>query len=63
MLALRTIVPTSQIVYGTDYPYRDFAWTSMMLNDDKVFSAAEMAGINRDNAAKLMAASGKPVPA
>jgi predicted TIM-barrel fold metal-dependent hydrolase len=63
MLALRTIVPPSQILYGTDFPYRDFAWTSKMLADDSVFNASEMQGINRDNAAKMLAGAGKAVPA
>jgi predicted TIM-barrel fold metal-dependent hydrolase len=63
MLALRTIVPPSQILYGTDYPYRDFAWTSKMLADDAVFNPREMQGINRDNAAKMLAQAGKAVPA
>jgi predicted TIM-barrel fold metal-dependent hydrolase len=63
MLALREVVPPSQILYGTDYPYRGFAWTAKMLTDDAVFNAREMSGIFRDNAAKMLAQAGKAAPA
>jgi predicted TIM-barrel fold metal-dependent hydrolase len=54
MLALRTIVPVSHIVYGTDYPYRTFAWTQQMLADGKVFDARELQAIAYGNAVKLL---------
>jgi predicted TIM-barrel fold metal-dependent hydrolase len=63
MLALRAIVPTSQILYGTDYPYKDFGWTEQMLVDGAVFSDREMQGVYRDNAAAMLAHAGRPVPA
>jgi predicted TIM-barrel fold metal-dependent hydrolase len=63
MYALKTIVPTSQILYGTDYPYRTFQWTEDMLTGDAVFSAREISGIYRDNAVAMLAQAGKPAPA
>lgn len=63
MFALKTIVPASQIVFGTDYPYREFQWTEDMLTGDAVFTPREMSGIDRDNVAALMAQAGKPAPA
>lgn len=63
MLALRAVVPPSQIVFGTDYPYKDFAWTEQMLVADGVFTDREMQGIYRDNAAALLAQAGRPAPA
>lgn len=62
MLALKTIVPSSQILYGTDYPYRTFTWTEQMLADDAVFSPRELQGINRDNSVALLTQAGKPPP-
>jgi len=63
MQALRAIVPSSQILFGTDYPYRTFAWTEQMLTDDAVFNGREMAGVFRDNAVAMLAQAGKPAPA
>jgi 6-methylsalicylate decarboxylase len=53
MAAMRQLIPMSQVLYGTDYPFR--------LNGDYVkalaehgFSAAELAAINRGNALRLL---------
>jgi len=55
MLALRAMVPASQILFGTDYPYKFFDWTEKMLIDDSVFNAREMQGVFHQNAAALFA--------
>ncbi|HET7159190.1 MAG TPA: amidohydrolase family protein [Burkholderiales bacterium] len=50
--ALRSIIPTSQILYGTDYPF----WDGRRVSSDLAkggFSAAERVAIDRDNAARL----------
>jgi len=54
MRALRTVVPVSQIVYGTDYWYRNAAETSRGLMTDKVFTADELKAINRTNAERIL---------
>lgn len=53
MQALRAVVPVSQIVFGTDYPYRTFDWTADLLERGNVFSAAELTAIYRGDATKL----------
>lgn len=54
MRALRTVVPVSQIVYGTDYWYRTSAETALGLTTNKVFDAAELHSINRGNAERIL---------
>jgi 6-methylsalicylate decarboxylase len=54
MRALRTVVPVSQIVYGTDYWYRNAAETSRGLTTNKVFSDEELRAINRGNAERIL---------
>jgi predicted TIM-barrel fold metal-dependent hydrolase len=54
MTALRTLVPNSQILFGTDFPFRTAAEHVKGLAACG-FTAAEMAGINRDNAERLLA--------
>jgi predicted TIM-barrel fold metal-dependent hydrolase len=54
MLALREIVPISQILYGTDYPFRTFDSTTELLAQSAVFNPQEMQGILHDNAAALI---------
>jgi predicted TIM-barrel fold metal-dependent hydrolase len=54
MRALRTVVPVSQIVYGTDYWYRSAAETSKGLTTNKVFTAEELRAINRGNAERIL---------
>jgi predicted TIM-barrel fold metal-dependent hydrolase len=53
MHALRQLVPTSQIMYGSDYPYRPGAETREGLND-RPFTQAERIAIDRGNALRLM---------
>ncbi len=50
---LRTIAPISQIMFGTDYPYR-FAIEHVEGIAGCGFSAAEIQAIDRDNAARLL---------
>jgi hypothetical protein len=54
MRALRTVVPVSQIVYGTDYWYRTAEETGRGLMTDKVFNAEELRMINRGNAERIL---------
>jgi len=54
MSALTAIIPTSQIVFGTDFPYRTSIDHVRGLQDCGVFSAAQLADIERNNALKLL---------
>jgi len=54
MLALSAIVPVSQIVFGTDFPYRTSIDHVNALRDCGVFSEAQLAEIERGNALKLL---------
>jgi predicted TIM-barrel fold metal-dependent hydrolase len=54
MRALRTVVPVSQILYGTDYFYRTAAETGAALRHCGVFSADELKLIVAGNARRLM---------
>jgi predicted TIM-barrel fold metal-dependent hydrolase len=47
-------VPVSQVLYGTDYPFRTFDWTTEMLAAGAVFDADEMRGVLSGNAAALL---------
>jgi len=53
MYALRQLVPTSQILYGSDFPYRPGEETRVGLAE-RQFTAAERQAIDRDNAIRLM---------
>ncbi len=57
MGALRQVVPVSQILFGTDYPYGDAGTVARQLRELGVFSAAEIAAIEHDNPAALLAAT------
>lgn len=54
MTALRDIVPVSQILLGTDFPYRDSPDQVSGLVGDGVFSARELAAIQYDNVVRLI---------
>ncbi len=54
MSALRKVVPVSQIVFGTDYPYRTQEEHVRGLQECGVFSPKELQAIARDNALKLL---------
>ncbi len=53
LAALTKFVPVSQIVYGSDYPYRTGPMTVKGLRDFG-FSERDMKAIGRDNAVRLM---------
>jgi predicted TIM-barrel fold metal-dependent hydrolase len=46
-------VPVAQVLYGTDYPFRDGAEVNQGIADWG-FSAADRRAIERDNALKLL---------
>ena len=52
LLALLKIVPPSQVLYGTDFPFRDGAEVISGLSKHG-FSAADLRAIDRDNATRL----------
>ncbi|MBL8378074.1 MAG: amidohydrolase [Burkholderiales bacterium] len=52
MGALSKFIPVSQIVYGTDYPYRTAADHTKGLAE--VFSGADLRAIERDNALRIL---------
>jgi len=54
MKALRTLVPVSQIVFGTDFPFRTAVETGKGLDTCGVFSVEELEAINRRNAGRLL---------
>lgn len=51
--ALLRVIPISQILYGTDFPFRDGAEVNAGLRDYR-FSSSERMAIDRDNALRLM---------
>jgi predicted TIM-barrel fold metal-dependent hydrolase len=55
MRALRSVVGTSQIVFGTDYFYRTATETVRGLETCGAFSRAELDAIARGNASRLLA--------
>lgn len=52
--ALRQVIPVSQIVFGTDYPFRTMQEHVAQLRASRVFSAVELQGIQRDNIARSL---------
>jgi predicted TIM-barrel fold metal-dependent hydrolase len=52
MAALTKLVPISQIVYGTDFPYRTAADHTKGLT--AIFSGADLAAIDRENALRIL---------
>jgi predicted TIM-barrel fold metal-dependent hydrolase len=53
LASLLKIVPVSQVVFGTDFPYRTAADHVKGLGDYG-FSASDLRAIERDNAARLL---------
>ena len=54
MSALAAIVPTSQILFGTDFPYRTGVDHVIGLRNAGVFTEAQITDIERGNALKLL---------
>jgi predicted TIM-barrel fold metal-dependent hydrolase len=54
MLALKTVISDSHIVFGSDYPYRTCGWTADLLTSGKTFDAPGLQAIFHDNAARLL---------
>jgi predicted TIM-barrel fold metal-dependent hydrolase len=54
MSALAAIIPTSQILFGTDFPYRTGIEHVIGLRNSGVFTEAQIADIERGNALKLL---------
>ncbi|HUA54256.1 MAG TPA: amidohydrolase family protein [Candidatus Sulfotelmatobacter sp.] len=54
MLALKKLVPLSQILFGTDFPFRTTEEHVKGLRASGVFTARELQAIERDNALKLL---------
>jgi len=52
--ALAAIIPPSQIVFGTDFPYRTGIEQVNGLRNCGVFTEAQIADIERGNALKLL---------
>jgi predicted TIM-barrel fold metal-dependent hydrolase len=53
MVSLKMIVPTTQIVFGTDFPFGNSAGTGRGLQTCG-FTADELRGIDRDNALRIL---------
>jgi predicted TIM-barrel fold metal-dependent hydrolase len=51
--ALTSFVPTSQILFGSDFPYRGLGETASTMRQ-LGFSAADLRAIGRENALALM---------
>jgi predicted TIM-barrel fold metal-dependent hydrolase len=54
MYALRQVAPVSHIVFGTDYPFGDAVYDVKGLRNSGVFSAQELAAIDRGNIARIL---------
>jgi predicted TIM-barrel fold metal-dependent hydrolase len=54
MSALSKVVPISQIVFGTDFPFRNAAEHVKGLKDCGVFSPTDLQAIDRQNALRLL---------
>lgn len=54
MRALRTVVPVTQILFGTDYWYRTAGETGKGLTTNQVFTAAELKMIDRGNVERIL---------
>lgn len=54
MSALKQVVPVSQILFGTDYPYRSSLETTSGLVQGNAFTSAELQLVKRENALHVM---------
>ena len=54
MAALTAVIPTSQIVFGTDFPYRTASDHVKGLRDCGIFNEAQIKDIERGNVVKLL---------
>jgi 6-methylsalicylate decarboxylase len=54
MSGLTAVIPTSQILFGTDYPYRTSIDHVKGLRSSGVFTDAQLMDIERGNALKLL---------
>jgi predicted TIM-barrel fold metal-dependent hydrolase len=54
MTALKHVVPTSQILFGTDFPYRSSIENATGMTESKAFDLEELQAIKNENALKLM---------
>lgn len=54
MLALKEVIPVSQIVFGTDYPYLTAAEHVQELKESRVFTDAELRAIDGENALRFL---------
>jgi predicted TIM-barrel fold metal-dependent hydrolase len=54
MSALTKVIPVSQIVFGTDFPFRTAAEHVMGLKECGMFSPKDLEGIDRENLVKLL---------
>jgi predicted TIM-barrel fold metal-dependent hydrolase len=63
LAALTRVVPTSQIVFGTDYPYRTASEHVEGLRDCGLFGPDELRAIGRDNALRLLPGRAAAAPA
>ena len=54
MTALKQIVPMTQILFGTDYPYRSSSENTKGLLAGKAFDATELGMVKRGNAMRLL---------
>ena len=53
MASFTKLVPTSQLLFGTDYPYRTAAETAGQLKECGCFGAAELRAVDCENAWRL----------
>lgn len=54
MNALKRVVPMSQILFGTDYPYRSSKESTTGIVASKVFDSTELEEVKRGNALRLL---------
>ena len=54
MGALRKVVPISQIMFGSDFPYHESETVAKGLGVSQIFNAKELLAVERDNAAKIL---------